>query len=783
MNHKKIIASVCAISMALTAMPLRMPASLLTEAASQTYQDQSKSAVISIGQAYVTKAELEAANYCVPVLIKIPHNPGINQLEFGVQSELGFEIYSSLDELETDNIASLRTASPEISDIDELYFSFSSQVKMDQENFAWISAASARPCKTESFAVLLMHVPHDAEPGSVYPIEFCNTSISSQPAVCIRQDIDSGQKTDYIDSGDFKGLSGSVSIINEGDAIPTEEVPSEGSIFSLQLSNISVTPKQLKQADYTVPILITAEKNPGITSLEFGVSSDLDFIVLPDINAIQNACLLDTAPPELASIKKYLDPYYFSVNENHYAWFTWGGSTPHTDQVIAVLLANVPRDVQPGDSYTFDIADSLTGSPTICILNPDGGKKIDYVESNLFESFSGTITILADEEDPTEDITEPTEPTEPTKPAEPTEPAESPAEFLGDVNNDGMVNAKDATVILRYSAASAVLPDKEAFQEVDTVFSEEAFYRCSDINRDGFVDAFDAMAVLNYAAAMGVGMTYPFETIAPPQAGGKLQIGQQDVYITESDLKNYNYRAYFNLPINGLDKNFTSVEFGLSSDLNFEFIRDYRYDDDGFITGIPKYVNTRSLVNATSTSAQNDGKTVSWTSFTNYRSMTNANFLLSADLPQSCKAGDIFTIDFMKQSPMQINGNHKTAFLAFTDESTSVNYKARLTGEGIRIHVISDADGSSYIERRDNEYSTKDDTPEPSAIIAGDVDDSGTADILDVIAVNKFILGVKQLNAAQQKAADVNKDNAVDAADSLLILKFALDMITSFDTV
>lgn len=50
------------------------------------------------------------------------------------------------------------------------------------------------------------------------------------------------------------------------------------------------------------------------------------------------------------------------------------------------------------------------------------------------------------------------------------------------------------------------------------------------------------------------------------------------------------------------------------------------------------------------------------------------------------------------------------------------------------------------------------------AAVPGDVDGSCEVNILDVIAVNKYILGVKRLTAT----------------DSLLILEFVLDMITDF---
>ena len=54
---------------------------------------------------------------------------------------------------------------------------------------------------------------------------------------------------------------------------------------------------------------------------------------------------------------------------------------------------------------------------------------------------------------------------------------------------------------------------------------------------------------------------------------------------------------------------------------------------------------------------------------------------------------------------------------------------------------------------------------------AGDVTLDGNVDILDVITVNKAILGKETLTAMQNKAADINRDDKVDSTDALAILK------------
>lgn len=59
--------------------------------------------------------------------------------------------------------------------------------------------------------------------------------------------------------------------------------------------------------------------------------------------------------------------------------------------------------------------------------------------------------------------------------------------LLGDVNNDGVVDAKDAAVILN-DYATALLEDREIENEV------------ADFNKDGRVDSADASAILTYYA-------------------------------------------------------------------------------------------------------------------------------------------------------------------------------------------------------------------------------------------------------------------------------------------
>ena len=64
--------------------------------------------------------------------------------------------------------------------------------------------------------------------------------------------------------------------------------------------------------------------------------------------------------------------------------------------------------------------------------------------------------------------------------------------------------------------------------------------------------------------------------------------------------------------------------------------------------------------------------------------------------------------------------------------------------------------------------------------IYGDVDRDGELTILDVICINKYLLGLEELNRYSYFLADVSGDTVVDATDSLLILKEVVELTKNF---
>ena len=67
------------------------------------------------------------------------------------------------------------------------------------------------------------------------------------------------------------------------------------------------------------------------------------------------------------------------------------------------------------------------------------------------------------------------------------------------------------------------------------------------------------------------------------------------------------------------------------------------------------------------------------------------------------------------------------------------------------------------------------------SLATGDVNADGNIDIMDVIAVNKYLLGGSLLNQSQCVAADVDADGIVTPTDSLIILKYVVDIIDLFN--
>lgn len=74
--------------------------------------------------------------------------------------------------------------------------------------------------------------------------------------------------------------------------------------------------------------------------------------------------------------------------------------------------------------------------------------------------------------------------------------------LLGDVNNDGQINASDSSFVLSmYSQLSAGYTNEFT----------EAQMKAADVNGDGFVNASDSSSILNYYSMLSIGLNPEFE--------------------------------------------------------------------------------------------------------------------------------------------------------------------------------------------------------------------------------------------------------------------------------
>ena len=113
-----------------------------------------------------------------------------------------------------------------------------------------------------------------------------------------------------------------------------------------------------------------------------------------------------------------------------------------------------------------------------------------------------------------------------------------------------------------------------------------------------------------------------------------------------------------------------------------------------------------------------------------------------------------------------------------------VNVSAAQKGDVIPFALYHDIPVVPLADEPAPEVSQTVETTEPqtSGERKGDVNGDGIVDIMDVIRLNKSLLGIEKLTDEQTALADTDGSGTVDSGDSLLILKYALEMIDSFET-
>ncbi len=96
------------------------------------------------------------------------------------------------------------------------------------------------------------------------------------------------------------------------------------------------------------------------------------------------------------------------------------------------------------------------------------------------------------------------------------------------------------------------------------------------------------------------------------------------------------------------------------------------------------------------------------------------------------------------------------------------------------IYGYENSTAQAYAEKYGYQFEligSEPDTTETKELESGDADGSGKIDILDVITINKAILGKEKLSDKQLKAVDFNGDGKPDAGDSLILMKYIVGLI------
>jgi beta-mannanase len=91
--------------------------------------------------------------------------------------------------------------------------------------------------------------------------------------------------------------------------------------------------------------------------------------------------------------------------------------------------------------------------------------------------------------------------------------------------------------------------------------------------------------------------------------------------------------------------------------------------------------------------------------------------------------------------------------------------------------TLSELPDDLYVWKGSTEVTEPTDTTDGDDILYGDVNDDGSISILDVIAINKSLMGSHTLTSAGKAAADVDQDGVLTAADSLSIMKYCVKLI------
>ena len=124
-------------------------------------------------------------------------------------------------------------------------------------------------------------------------------------------------------------------------------------------------------------------------------------------------------------------------------------------------------------------------------------------------------------------------------------------------------------------------------------------------------------------------------------------------------------------------------------------------------------------------------------------------------------------------------GTDETGAVLETAPGMLSTSKMELVGNGLDLFGEDFQKVIDYEYLTDQEILNKGDQAKNEPLL-GDVRNDGGLDILDVIALNQYLLGSCTLDAYSREAADVDKNGTIDTTDSLMILKEVVEVTKDF---
>ena len=143
--------------------------------------------------------------------------------------------------------------------------------------------------------------------------------------------------------------------------------------LQITVETVEITVDELKAQDYTVPVLVTIDKNPGITYSEWGLKLDERCTYTADSEGLDFSTV------------------YYINDARHFLWTAWTSGAELKTKTGSLLQVNVklPMDAQPGTTYTLAYADWSLADAAHIWQSPDQ----DWVKANEIGWVDGGVVV------------------------------------------------------------------------------------------------------------------------------------------------------------------------------------------------------------------------------------------------------------------------------------------------------------------------------------------------------------------------------------------------------